>query len=407
MALRSAEVDVAVIKQNAKLPDLGAALLGAAMALPCIMLSAQAETAPEKGTLSFKYLNYKERQQVTGNSGQSDAWTDSQSGASAYDDRVRVKATATSVLLPLNGQWSLSGTLVTDSISGASPAYHTQSLSKLQDFRRAVDTSLTRYLPNGKLALGLSHSGENDYISRAVSLLATQASEDKNTTWTAGVAIQRDVINPANQIVANEKKRGSDWLLGVTQVVSMNDVVQLNVGHYSGRGYFSDPYKIYDERPTDREHQTFQARWNHHVSAFNGTSRLAYRFYTDTWGIRSHTLDAEWVQRLGSEWRVAPQLRLYSQNAARFYVEVDPRIAPFPPSPSPNALHFSEDQRLSAFGAVTMGLKVTRQLSVDTAVDVKLEQYGQKAAWKFTGVGSQGLAPFYARSIQVGITHSF
>ena len=407
MALRSAEVDVAVIKQNAKLPDLGAALLGAAMALPCIMLSAQAETAPEKGTLSFKYLNYKERQQVTGNSGQSVAWTDSQSGASAYDDRVRVKATATSVLLPLNGQWSLSGTLVTDSISGASPAYHTQSLSKLQDFRRAVDTSLTRYLPNGKLALGLSHSGENDYISRAVSLLATQASEDKNTTWTAGVAIQRDVINPANQIVANEKKRGSDWLLGVTQVVSMNDVVQLNVGHYSGRGYFSDPYKIYDERPTDREHQTFQARWNHHVSAFNGTSRLAYRFYTDTWGIRSHTLDAEWVQRLGSEWRVAPQLRLYSQNAARFYVEVDPRIAPFPPSPSPNALHFSEDQRLSAFGAVTMGLKVTRQLSVDTAVDVKIEQYGQKAAWKFTGVGSQGLAPFYARSIQVGITHSF
>lgn len=407
MAHPSAEVDVAVIKQNAKLPDLGAALLGAAMALPCIMLSAQAETAPEKGTLSFKYLNYKERQQVTGNAGQSVAWTDSQSGASAYDDRVRVKATATSVLLPLNGQWSLSGTLVTDSISGASPAYHTQSLSKLQDFRRAVDTSLTRYLPNGKLALGLSHSGENDYISRAVSLLATQASEDKNTTWTAGVAIQRDEINPANQIVANEKKRGSDWLLGVTQVVSMNDVVQLNVGHYSGRGYFSDPYKIYDERPTDREHQTFQARWNHHVSAFNGTSRLAYRFYTDTWGIRSHTLDAEWVQRLGSEWRVAPQLRLYSQNAARFYVEVDPRIAPFPPSPSPNALHFSEDQRLSAFGAVTMGLKVTRQLSVDTAVDVKLEQYGQKAAWKFTGVGSQGLAPFYARSIQVGITHSF
>lgn len=407
MAHPSAEVDVAVIKQNAKLPDLGAALLGAAMALPCIMLSAQAETAPEKGTLSFKYLNYKERQQVTGNSGQSVAWTDSQSGASAYDDRVRVKATATSVLLPLNGQWSLSGTLVTDSISGASPAYHTQSLSKLQDFRRAVDTSLTRYLPNGKLALGLSHSGENDYISRAVSLLATQASEDKNTTWTAGVAIQRDVINPANQIVANEKKRGSDWLLGVTQVVSMNDVVQLNVGHYSGRGYFSDPYKIYDERPTDRAHQTFQARWNHHVSALNGTSRLAYRFYTDTWGIRSHTLDAEWVQRLGSEWRVAPQLRLYSQNAARFYVEVDPRIAPFPPSPSPNALHFSEDQRLSAFGAVTMGLKVTRQLSVDTAVDVKVEQYGQKAAWKFTGVGSQGLAPFYARSIQVGITHSF
>jgi hypothetical protein len=113
------------------------------------------------------------------------------------------------------------------------------------------------------------------------------------------------------------------------------------------------------------------------------------------------------VQRLGGDWRIAPQLRLYSQNAARFYVEVDPRIAPFPPSPLPGAVHFSEDQRLSAFGAITMSLKVTRQLNVDTSVDVKVEQYGQKAVWKFTGVGSQGLAPFYARSIQVGITHAF
>ena len=403
----SAEVVVAAIKENFNLPELGLALLGAAMSLPCIMLDAQAETAPEKGTLSFKYLNYKERQQLTGQAGNSSAWTDSQSGASAYDDRVRVKATASSVLLPLNSNWSLSGTLVTDSISGASPAYHTQALSGLKDFRRAMDTSLTRYLPNGKLALGLGYSGENDYISRAVSLLATQASEDKNTTWTAGVGFQRDLINPANQMVVGEKKRGADWLLGVTQVVSTNDIVQFNLGYYNGRGYFSDPYKIYDERPRRREHQTFQARWNHHFSELRGTSRLAYRYYTDTWGIRSHTLDTEWVQRLGSDWRITPQLRLYSQNAARFFVEVDPRIAPFPPSPLPNALHFSEDQRLSAFGAITLGLKVTRQLSLDTSIDVKVEQYGQKAAWKFTGAGSQGLAPFYARSIQVGFTHSF
>ncbi|NDD24886.1 MAG: DUF3570 domain-containing protein, partial [Betaproteobacteria bacterium] len=260
---------------------------------------------------------------------------------------------------------------------------------------------------HGTFTVGMSYSGENDYVSRAVSVLATQVSEDKNTTWTAGLGLNRDAIQPANYIVTHEQKKGADLLLGVTQVLSMDDIVQVNLGHYSGRGYFSDPYKIYDERPRERQHQTFQARWNHHVSEWRGTSRLAYRYYTDAWGIRSHTLDAEWVQRFGSDWRVAPQLRLYSQNAARFYVEVDPRIAPFPPSPLPNAVHFSEDQRLSAFGAITMGLKLTRQLSLDTAVDVKVEQYGQKAAWKFTGSGSQGLAPFYARSIQVGITHTF
>jgi len=49
-----------------QLPELGAALLSAAMALPCVMGVAHAESAPEKGTLSFKYLDYKERQQVNG-----------------------------------------------------------------------------------------------------------------------------------------------------------------------------------------------------------------------------------------------------------------------------------------------------------------------------------------------------
>lgn len=399
---------MAATKTSSQSTELGAALLSAAMALPCVMGVAHAETAPEKGTLSFKYLNYQERQQIASEAGASGSNSGySKSGASAFDDRIRVKASATNLMVPLNAEWSVAGTLITDSISGASPAYHTQALSGMKDFRRAVDTSLTRYLPHGTFTVGMSHSGENDYVSRAVSVLATQVSEDKNTTWTAGLGLNRDAIQPANYIVTHEQKKGADLLLGVTQVLSMDDIVQVNLGHYSGRGYFSDPYKIYDERPRERQHQTFQARWNHHVSEWRGTSRLAYRYYTDTWGIRSHTLDAEWVQRFGSDWRVAPQLRLYSQNAARFYVEVDPRIAPFPPSPLPNAVHFSEDQRLSAFGAITMGLKLTRQLSLDTAVDLKVEQYGQKAAWKFTGSGSQGLAPFYARSIQVGITHTF
>jgi hypothetical protein len=183
--------------------------------------------------------------------------------------------------------------------------------------------------------------------------------------------------------------------------------VQFNLGLYNGRGYFSDPYKIYDERPRDRSHQTFQTRWNHHFADLNGTSRLAYRYYSDNWGIRSHTMDAEWVQRLGGGWSVAPAVRYYSQTAAKFYVEVDPTLAPFPTSPPADARYFSEDQRVSAFGGLTVGMKLVKQLSLDTKVDLKFEQYGQKGVWSLIGSGSKGLAPFYARSLQVGLTHTF
>ena len=132
-------------KTSSQSTELGAALLSAAMALPCVMGVAHAETAPEKGTLSFKYLNYQERQQIASEAGASGSNSGySKSGASAFDDRIRVKASATNLMVPLNAEWSVAGTLITDSISGASPAYHTQALSGMKDFRRAVDTSLTR-----------------------------------------------------------------------------------------------------------------------------------------------------------------------------------------------------------------------------------------------------------------------
>ena len=416
--LALAEVAVAVINKShqaqslekdtqagvKRLPEFGAALLSAAMALPCTM--ALAESAPEKGTLSFKYLNYKERQQVVeGLEGASNI--DTKSGASAFNDRIRVKATATNVVLPLNSAWSFSGTQITDSISGASPAYHTLALTGMHDFRRALDAALTHYSPHGTLTVGLSHSGEYDYVSRGVSMLGTHATEDKNTTWSAGIGVNRDQINPSNQIVSNETKKGADLILGVTQVVSMNDIVQLNLGYYTGKGYYSDPYKVYDERPRNRQHETAQVRWNHYFNDLNATSRVAYRYYSDNWGVRSHTIDGEWVQRLMANWSVTPSIRYYTQNAAKFYVPADPSSYPFAPNPPENAIYYSEDQRLSAFGGLTMGMKVSHQLNLDTKIDIKLEQYGQKGSWKLLGSGSQHLAPFYFRSLQIGITNSF
>ena len=71
------------------------------------------------------------------------------------------------------------------------------------------------------------------------------------------------------------------------------------------------------------------------------------------------------------------------------------------------AQYFSEDQRMSAFGGLAFGMKLVKQINLDTKVDFKFEQYGQKGSWILSGKGRQGLAPFYARSIQVGLTHTF
>ncbi|MGV7210114.1 DUF3570 domain-containing protein [Oxalobacteraceae bacterium A2-2] len=371
---------------NTKQPSIGQALLAAAMLLPG---AAHAETAPERGAISVKYLDYKEDQPGL--------------------DRIRVHAPAISVLAPVAGDWSIAASATTDDVSGASPRYHTavSGASRMDDRRKAGDLAVTRYLPRGTVSVGAAFSTEHDYRSRALSLQGTLDSEDKNTSWSLGVGGSDDAINPVNHIVDHESRQNWNVLAGVTRIFTPLDIGQLTYTHSSGHGYYSDPYKLADNRPRQRDQDTLLAQWNHRFVAANATSRLAYRYYRDSFGISAHTLSGEWVQSLADGWTLTPSLRLYSQRAADFYF--DPVYgstgAPFPPGyVFGGTAYTSADQRLSAFGAVTAGIKVAKQLDQDWSVDLKLERYEQRGAWRVFGNGSPGLAPLRATSLQVGFT---
>ena len=361
-------------------------LLGAALALPAVE-PAFAQAAPERAVASIKWLDY----------------LDSQPDAK----RIRVRSPAVSLVAPIAGDWSVGSTLVSDAISGASPAHHTTSLKKLTDQRHALDASVTRHWASTTVTVGVNFSKEADYLSRGVSVQASRWSDDKNTSWTAGIGLNNDAINPTNGAVENERKHVADWLLGVTQVFSTHDIAQLNLGYSQGRGYFSDPYKVFDKRPRERDHHTLLARWNHHVESSQSTLRLSYRHYGDNYRIKAHTFGAEFVQPLAQGWTVTPHFRLYTQSAARFYVNADPNSGPFAPNPPQGAVFFTEDQRMSAFGARTVGIKVAKQFSGGWLMDAKYERYAQRAAWRLFGSGSPGLAPFNARSLQLGLSHQF
>ena len=111
------------------------------------------------------------------------------------------------------------------------------------------------------------------------------------------------------------------------------------------------------------------------------------------------------MQPLPYGWTVTPDLRLYSQSAAFFYYNAvyDPNIGPPYPLGYVVGNLVSEDPRLSAFGAVTYGFKVEKKIAKDFKLSFKLDTYEQRSNWAL-GSGSPGLAPFYARIIEVGIS---
>ena len=363
--------------------------MSAAVALQLLTLpdAARADSAPERALVAFKYLDY----------------LDSQPGF----DRIRVKAPSLWIMKPLSSEWSMSSTYTTDTISGASPAYHTKALRNMHDQRHALELSATHYDALGTQTLGGSFSKEADYLSKGLFYAFTKSSEDKNTTWNAGVSTNSDQINPTNRIVANETKQSLDLILGLTQVMGVYDIAQLQVGRFFGQGYFSDPYKVFDLRPRNRTHSTLMGKWNHHFEASQSTLKMSYRYYDDSWGIQSHTFNVEVVKPFANQWTVMPYARLYTQSAASFFVNVDNSGLPFPPNPSLDASYYTEDQRMSAFGGHTYGVKVSKSIDQDTTVDLKVEQYQQRAGWRLFGAGSSGLDPFTAKSIQFGLSHYF
>jgi Protein of unknown function (DUF3570) len=366
--------------------SLVAPVLAAALALPGVQ-AARAQAAPDQATLAIKLLDYQ----------------DSQPGA----DRIRVQAPAVSLVAPLSSRWSLSGSLVTDSISGASPAYHSSALTRLKDFRRAGDIAVSHHGDSLTVTAGAHVSSESDYRSRGGSLQFSHASEDRNTTGSFGIAASSDRIDPVNRAVRDERKRSIDMVAGLTQVLGTHDILALSLGMTRGHGYYSDPYKVFDRRPRKRTQHRLQLRWNHHLDASDTTLRSSWRWTDDSFGIRSHTLGLEIVQALPGGFTLTPLLRLYTQGAARFYVDADPSSEPFPPNPPSGALYSSEDHRLSAFGARTWGLKLGWQVNPAWQADVKFERYEQRGSWRLDGTGSSGLAPFRARTVQVGLSTRF
>lgn len=379
---------------NAKLSTrtFSNSILAAALTLPTVQV-AYADLAPERGSISFKRLDY----------------LDSQPGS----DRIGVTANSVKIVAPIAGVWSVEAGLTSDTVSGASPAYYSQMLTPMHDKRTSRQIQLTRYFSRGSLTVGGSYSSESDYFSEGRSVVGNISTEDKNTTFSLGLATSNDRINAAKAPtpVLNDFKKTADVMLGITQVLSVHDIAQLNISYSDGNGDYSDPYKLFDNRPRHKSQTAVLTRWNHHFQQYDGTGHFSYRYYSDSFGIRAHTLGAEYVQPLSRGWTVTPEIRLYSQTAASFYVDPSSPAGPtYPPDYSPfsaSTAIISEDQRLSAFGAITYGIKIVNQLDQDWLMDFKFERYEQQSQWGFMGQGSPGLAPLRARTFQVGITRYF
>jgi hypothetical protein len=361
-------------------------LLSAALALPGMLPCAvAAQSAPDQSVIALKYFDYRD-------------W---QPGA----DRMSVRSPSLYVLRPLSDDLALEGTVVYDSMSGASPlAFNTLSGASglgVTDYRTAGDVKVTKYFDLFALGFGGAYSHERDYISRALSVEARTWTADKNRTFAFGLAGTSDAIHPTDRPIDNGQRRTLDFLIGVTQVLNANTLVQSNVTYSTGHGDYSDPYKLLDTRPDHRRTLAWLTRFNQYVSSADATLKLLYRYVHDSFGDHSHTFEVAWYQPLPNAFAVTPSLRYYTQGAADFFFGPPLGNGLVPGEP------YTADARLSSFGALTPSIRVDKQFDHGWSADVSFSYYEQRSSWRLGGSGSSGLLPLSARWISVGVAKTF
>ena len=322
---------------------------------------------------------------------------------------------------------TLSGEVVYDAISGASPTgvppptrNGQVPLAHLEDVRTAGNFSAAvRWGGNQTTTPQFAYSLENDYESTGLSLNHAIELNQKNTTLALGLAYTYDEIFPKFWNGNKDYKNSSDTLIGVSQLLGPRTIFAANLTFGTSHGYLADPYKRFrfsdyplesvtfdEKRPGHREKQAGYFSLTHFVTSLNGSAELTYRLYHDSYGIFSHTVGAGWFQKIGAHILISPMFRFMDQSAADFYAvqrRGDPTIPPDDPfSPGvaiPRA--YSADYRLSALQTFTYGLSVAVKLKDRVSLDLSYQRYVMSGKDQVTSASAYPSANIFSGGFRV------
>lgn len=260
-----------------------------------------------------------------------------------------------------------------------------------------------------KIIYGGNVSKEFDFFSTGASATFMQDINQRNTTLSAGISFEYDVIDPVggfateltqmqasgspqNKTDGTDTRTISEILLGVTQVIDKYTLMQFNYGFALSSGYHNDPYKVisvvdsstgdlvagdslpgtylYEKRPDSRAKHSLYAKIKRFMSG--DVADISYRYMWDDWDVVSHTIDTHYRFNISPSFYLEPHVRYYDQQAAEFYryniTNIEAQNLPE---------NLSADYRLGNLTAITAGIKLGFLTPNGSPNSVRLEYYQQ------------------------------
>jgi Protein of unknown function (DUF3570) len=354
------------------------AISSVACLLPGIANTANAAIDP-KWQLSYQYSQYAED-----NLPQNKL-------LSGTEERYKVNTNLLNLRAPIDDSAEVNITVLSETMSGASPWYvqpsgdellQVMSGATISEQREEISLDFHNTFKQSDLYISLGHSTENDYqsFSGGVSGSFRLASY---LTIDCGISFSNDFVDASGRDdypdrPTEESRNKLGVFSGFSYALTKTTLFSYTASYAVLEGYLSDPYKlalignatVQDSRPDSNTQFTNTLKIRQFIPAANAALHIDYRYFISNWIYENaNTLNIAWHQNFGDSWKIIPSFRYYNQSAAYFYQPyyTDLRADGF----------YSSDYRLSEFDATSGQLKIAKNFS-SFAISLSHEVYKAK-----------------------------
>jgi len=257
-------------------------------------------------------------------------------------------------------QVSVSGQYYVDSVSAASVDV-LATASEYKEERTELTAGVDYLYERSILSLGYTNSSENDYEANTVYFSVSQEFFGGMSTITLGYANGWDEVGQRGDESFEEEADRRNYQLGLSQVLTTNSLLGFDLEVITDEGFLQNPYRqnryIDPNDPASFQYQPErypETRTSYSLATralyylpYRASVRAEYRFFSDTWGIDSHTYELAYVHALNPRWSLEGKARYYNQDQASFYSD----LYAFENSQT----HLARDKEMSSFSGITLG----------------------------------------------------
>lgn len=273
-----------------------------------------------------------------------------------------------------------------------------------------------------KYDLGFSNSEESDYEANTARFAVSQDMFGDLTNVSLAFARGWDTVSREGDDTFSDKVDRRVYGIDISQIITRRMVAGLSWETMTEEGFLNNPYRSVryadpqsaagfsfepERYPRTRTSSAVALR-----ARYSFPYRFAvhgeYRYYSDDWEIRAHTLDLGYTHGFGDKdkWIVEAHYRYHTQDGADFYSDLFPRR---------NYQNFlARDKELSTMTSHTFGfglsyefsapwLRFLERSSVSLKYDVMLFEYDDFRDLRYTNyaAGTEPLYYFDASVIQL------